>query len=92
MRLRAIPCCAPAVRLEPDDRERSGDGEQADGCGGTDPNPPRLEEDELGEPLLVDPVMARRHHGQMVEVRQPVLGDLASGHEREPEILGHECR
>jgi len=43
-------------------------------------------EDELCEPLLVHPAHAMRVHGQVLEVRKPVVDDIATGEERQVPI------
>ena len=50
-------------------------------------------EAELREPLLVDPVRAVAPDRERLVVRDPVLGDLTAGDEREPAVgvdLAHQ--
>ena len=49
-------------------------------------------EDELGEPLLVDPLATVRPDGERVVGRQSVLDDLASTENGEPAVLEELAR
>ncbi len=60
--------------MQPDDELESADSEQA-------------VENEMGEPLLIDPASALSEDRQSVMRREAVLGDLAATHEREPAVL-----
>ena len=43
-------------------------------------------DDELAEPLLVDPLPACGHDGERLPIGDAVLGDLAAGDERHPAV------
>src|SRR5207302_918027 len=47
---------------------------------------------EVAEPLLVDPAIPGRPHGQMVGRGQAVAADLATAHERKPSVLVQNAR
>ena len=49
-------------------------------------------EHDLGEPLLVGPRAALAEDGQVLGVGQPVLDDLAAGHQREPGVADDDRR
>ena len=49
-------------------------------------------EDDLGEPLLVGPRAPLAEDGQVLGVRQAVLDDLASGHQRQPRVADDDRR
>ena len=49
-------------------------------------------EDELREPLLVGPGRALAEDRDLLGARQPVLDDLAAGHERQPRVADDERR
>ena len=52
----------------------------------------RRVEHDLGEPLLVGPRAALGEDGQVLGVGQPVLDDLAAGHQREPGVADDDRR
>ena len=49
-------------------------------------------EDDLGEPLLVGPRAPLAEDGQVLGVREAVLDDLASGHQRQPRVADDDRR
>ena len=49
-------------------------------------------EDDLGEPLLVGPGASLAEDREVLGVRQAVLDDLASGHQREPRVADDDRR
>ena len=49
-------------------------------------------EDDLGEPLLVGPRAPLAEDGEVLGVRQAVLDDLASGHQRQPRVADDDRR
>ncbi len=54
--------------------------------------PVRAVEDDLGEPLLVGPRGALPEQRDRLGRRQPVLDDLAAGHQCQPGVADHERR
>ena len=81
----------------PRGREREAEREQDEGDPEEDHGAHAREpvggvEDDLGEPLLVGPRAPLAEDGQVLGVRQAVLDDLASGHQRQPRVAHDDRR
>ena len=81
----------------PRGREREAEREQDEGDPEEDHGAHAREpvggvEDDLGEPLLVGPRAPLAEDGQVLGVRQAVLDDLASGHQRQPRVADDDRR
>ena len=85
---------APPVRaVANDEAEREQDeGDPEEDHGAHAREPVGGVEDDLGEPLLVGPRASLAEDGQVLGVREAVLDDLASGHQRQPRVADDDRR